>query len=152
MKVLLNTRRTELFFITGRGCSAGMHFIAVHPAGQFMKAGGIGPSHSKRKTTCLIALQSLCPGAPRSAWVATVPIFGIFFFFFFFIFSLFFVRAAGGRVGHVEGQDPQGYVVLRALFCYLTRLPAIRIRRIAIASFPKLIAYSRHQSGVRYRF
>lgn len=53
-------------------------------------------------------------------------------FFFFFIFSLFFVRAAGGRVGHVEGQDLQWYVVLRMLFCYLTRLPAIRIRRIAI--------------------
>lgn len=73
-----------------------MHFIAVHPAGQFMKAGGIGPSHSKRKTTCLIVLRSLCPGAPRSAWVATVHILGIFFFSFF-IFSLFFVRA--GAVG-----------------------------------------------------
>ncbi len=87
-----------------------------------MKAGGIEPSHSKRKTTCPIVLQSLCSGAPRSAWVATVHIFGIFFFFFlffsFFIF-LFFVRAAG-RVGHVEGQDPQGYVVLRVLFCYGT--------------------------------
>ena len=116
-----------------------------------MKAGGIGPSHSKRKTTCLIVLQSLCPGAPRSAWVATVPIFGIFFFFFFFIFSLFFVRAAGGRVGHVEGQDPQGYVVLRALFCYLTRLPAIRIRRIAIvreeAYLFSHLAHSSHIPG-----
>lgn len=94
----------KLFIITGRGCSAGMHFIAVHPAGQFMKAGGIEPSHSKRKTTCLIALQSLCPGAPRSAWVATVHIFGIFFFSFFYFFSFFRPRG-GGRVGHVEGQD-----------------------------------------------
>ncbi len=98
-----------------------------------MKAGGNGPSHSKRKTTCLTALQSLCLGAPRSAWVATVHIFGIFFFLFF-IFSLFRPRG-GGRVGHVEGQDPQGYVVLRLLFCCLGRLPAIRIRRMAIASF-----------------
>ena len=151
MKVLLNTRRTELFIITGRGCSAGMHFIAVHPAGQFMKAGGNGPSHSKRKTTCLIALQSLCPGAPRSAWVATVHIFGIFFFSFFYFFSFFRPRG-GGRVGHVEGQDPQGYVVLRTLFCYLGRLPAIRIRRMAIARFPKFIAYSRHQFRVRCRY
>jgi hypothetical protein len=79
-----------------------------------MKAGGIGPSHSKRKTTCLIALQSLCPGAPRSAWVATVHIFGIFFFLF--LFFLFFRPRGGGRVGHVEGQDPQGYVVLRCSF------------------------------------
>lgn len=85
----------KLFIITGRGCSAGMHFIAVHPAGQFMKAGGNGPSHSKRKTTCLIALQSLCPGAPRSAWVATVHIFGIFFFSFF-LFFLFFSSARRG--------------------------------------------------------
>ena len=108
-----------------------MHFIAVHPAGQFMKAGGIGPSHSKRKTTCLIVLQSLCSGAPRSAWVATVHIFGIFFFSFF-LFFLFFSSARGRWAWHVEGQDPQGYVVLRLLFCYLTRLPAIRIRRIAI--------------------
>lgn len=141
----------KLFIITGRGCSAGMHFIAVHPAGQFMKAGGIGPSHSKRKTTCLIALQSLCPGAPRSAWVATVHIFGIFFFSFF-LFFLFFSSARRGRAGHVEGLDPQGYVVLRLLFCCLGRLPAIRIRRMAIASFPSFMAYSRHQSGVRYRF
>ena len=150
MKVLLNTRRTELFFITGRGCSAGMHFIAVHPAGQFMKAGGIGPSHSKRKTTCLIALQSLCPGAPRSAWVATVHIFGIFFFSFFYFFSFFRPRG-GGRVGHVEGQDPQGYVVLRSLFCYLTPLPAIRIRRIAIvreeAYLFSHLAHSSHIPG-----
>lgn len=94
----------KLFIITGMGCSAGMHFIAVHPAGQFMKAGGSGPSHSKRKTTCLIALQSLRPGAPRSAWVATVHIFGIFFFSFFYFFSFFRPRG-GGRVGHVEGQD-----------------------------------------------
>ena len=151
MKVLLNTRRTELFIITGRGCSAGMHFIAVHPAGQFMKAGGIGPSHSKRKTTCLIALQSLCSGVPRSAWVATVHIFGIFFFSFFYFFSFFRPRG-GGRVGHVEGQDPQGYVVLRRLFCCLQHLPAIRIRKMAIARFPSFMAYSRHQSGVRYRF
>ena len=151
MKVLLNTRRTELFFITGRGCSAGMHFIAVHPGGQFMKAGGIGPSHSKRKTTCLIVLQSLCSGAPRSAWVATVHIFGIFFFSFF-LFFLFFSSARGRWAWHVEGQDPQGYVVLRMLFCCLQHLPAIRIRRMAIASFPSFMAYSRHQSGVRYRF
>ena len=151
MKVLLNTRRTELFIITGRGCSAGMHFIAGHPAGQFMKAGGIGPSHSKRKTTCLIALQSLCPGAPRSAWVATVHIFGIFFFSFF-LFFLFFSSARRGSAWHVEGQDLQGYVVLRRLFCCLQHLPAIRIRRMAIASFPSFMAYSRHQSGVRYRF
>ena len=151
MKVLLNTRRTELFIITGRGCSAGMHFIAVHPAGQFMKAGGNGPSHSKRKTTCLIVLQSLCPGAPRSAWVATVHIFGIFFFSFF-LFFLFFSSARRGRAWHVEGLDPQGYVVLRTLFCCLERLPVIRIRRMAIASFPSFMAYSRHQSGVRYRF
>lgn len=137
MKVLLNTRRTELFFITGRGCSAGMHFIAVHPAGQFMKAGGIGPSHSKRKTTCLIVLQSFCSGVPRSAWVQIVHIFGIFFFSFFFIF-FFFSSARRGRAGHVEGQDPQGYVVLRMLFCYLGRLPAIRIRRMAIASFSQI--------------
>jgi hypothetical protein len=68
--------------------------------------------------------------------------------FFLFLFFLFFRPRGGGRVGHVEGQDPQGYVVLRALFCYLERLPAIRIRRMAIASFPKFIAYSRHQSGV----
>ena len=151
MKVLLNTRRTELFIITGRGCSAGMHFIAVHPAGQFMKAGGNGPSHSKRKTTCLTALQSLCLGAPRSAWVATVHIFGIFFFSFF-LFFLFFSSARGRWAWHVEGQDPQGYVVLRMLFCCLQHLPAIRIRRMAIASFPSFMAYSRHQSGVRYRF
>ena len=151
MKVLLNTRRTELFIITGRGCSAGMHFIAVHPAGQFMKAGGNGPSHSKRKTTCLTALQSLCLGAPRSAWVATVHIFGIFFFSFF-LFFLFFSSARGRWAWHVEGQDPQGYVVLRRLFCCLQHLPAIRIRRMAIASFPSFMAYSRHQSGVRYRF
>ncbi len=85
----------KLFIITGMGWSAGMHFIAVHPAGQFMKAGGIGPSHSKRKTTCLIALQSLCPGAPRSAWVPTVHIFGIFFFSFF-LFFLFFSSARRG--------------------------------------------------------
>lgn len=107
MKVLLNTRRTELFFITGRGCSAGMHFIAVHPAGQFMKAGGNGPSHSKRKTTCLTALQSLCLGAPRSAWVATVHILGIFFFLFF-IFSLFFVRAAGAGSGTLKVRTLKG--------------------------------------------
>ncbi len=131
-----------------------MHFIAVHPAGQFMKAGGIGPSHSKRKTTCLIALQSLCPGAPRSAWVATVHIFRhyFFFFFFYFYFLFLFVRRGGGGAWHVEGQDPQGYVVLRRLFCCLQHLPAIRIRRMAIASFPSFMAYSRHQSGVRYRF
>lgn len=122
----------------------------LHPAGQFMKAGGIGPSHSKRKTTCLTALQSLCLGAPRSAWVATVHIFGIFFFSFF-IFSLF-SSARGRWAWHVEGQDPQGYVVLRRLFCCLQHLPAIRIRRMAIASFPSFMAYSRHQSGVRYRF
>ncbi|OFT10261.1 hypothetical protein B6J05_27525 [Klebsiella quasipneumoniae] len=114
MKVLLNTRRTELFIITGRGCSAGMHFIAVHPAGQFMKAGGIEPSHSKRKTTCPIVLQSLCSGAPRSAWVATVHIFGIFFFsfflffLFFFIFSLFFVRAAGAGSGTLKVKTLKG--------------------------------------------
>lgn len=107
MKVLLNTRRTELFIITGRGCSAGMHFIAVHPAGQFMKAGGIGPSHSKRKTTCLIALQSLCPGAPRSAWVATVHIFGIFFFSFFYFFSFFRPRGGGGP-GTLNVKDLNG--------------------------------------------
>jgi hypothetical protein len=65
-----------------------------------------------------------------------VHIFGIFFFLFF-IFSLF-SSARRGRVGHVEGQDPQGYVVLRLLFCCLERLPAIRIRRMAIASFPNL--------------
>lgn len=141
----------KLFIITGRGCSAGMHFIAVHPVGQFMKAGGNGPSHSKRKTTCLIVLQSLCPGAPRSAWVATVHIFGIFFFSFF-LFFLFFSSARRGRAWHVEGLDPQGYVVLRRLFCCLQHLPAIRIRRMAIASFPSFMAYSRHQSGVRYRF
>jgi hypothetical protein len=49
--------------------------------------------------------------------VATVHIFGIFFFSFFY-FSLFRPRG-GGRVGHVEGQDPQGYVVLRMFFCCL---------------------------------
>lgn len=97
----------KLFIITGRGCSAGMHFIAVHPAGQFMKAGGIGPSHSKRKTTCLIALQSLCPGAPRSAWVATVHIFGIFFFSFFYFFSFFRPRGGGGP-GTVKGRTLKG--------------------------------------------
>lgn len=115
-----------------------------------MKAGGIGPSHSKRKTTCPIALQSLCPGAPRSAWVATVHIFGIFFFSFFYFFSFFRPRG-GGRVGHVEGQDPQGYVVLRVLFCYLERLPAIIIKIMAIVdeeaySFTH-IAHSRHIPG-----
>lgn len=117
-----------------------------------MKAGGNGPSHSKRKTTCLIVLQSLCSGAPRSAWVATVHIFGIFFFSFFYFFSFFRPRG-GGRVGHVEGQDPQGYVVLRMFFCCLERLPAIRIRRMAIASFPSFMAYSRTISpgaAVRY--
>lgn len=97
----------KLFIITGRGCSAGMHFIAVHRAGQFMKAGGIGPSHSKRKTTCLTALQSLCLGAPRSAWVATVHILGIFFFLFF-IFSLFFVRAAGAGSGTLKVRTLKG--------------------------------------------
>ncbi|WP_216650234.1 hypothetical protein, partial [Klebsiella pneumoniae] len=30
------------------------------------------------------------------------------------------------------------HVVLRSLFCYLTRLPAIRIRRMAIASFSQI--------------
>jgi hypothetical protein len=34
------------------------------------------------------------PGAPRSAWVATVHIFGIFFFLFFF--SLFSSARRGG--------------------------------------------------------
>ncbi len=136
----------KLFIITGRGCSAGMHFIAVHPAGQFMKAGGIEPSHSKRKTTCLIALQSFCSGAPRSAWVATVHIFGIFFFSFF-LFFLFFSSARRGRAWHVEGLDPQGYVVLRMFFCCLQHLPAFRIRRMANTvrrhSFPP--------TGQRYR-
>lgn len=96
----------KLFIITGMGCSAGMHFIAVHPAGQFMKAGGSGPSHSKRKTTCLIALQSLRPGAPRSAWVATVHIFGIFFFLF--LFFSFFVRAAGAGSGTLKVRTIKG--------------------------------------------
>lgn len=78
-------------------------------------------------------------------------------FFFFFIFSLFFYffsffrPRGGGRVGHVEGQDPQGYVVLRVLFCYLERLPAIRIKIMAIVdeeaySFTH-IAHSRHIPG-----
>ncbi len=114
-----------------------------------MKAGGIGPSHSKRKTTCLIALQSLCPErhALRGSRLCTFSAYS-----FFFLFFLFFRPRGGGRVGHVEGQDPQGYVVLRRLFCCLERLPAIRIRRIAIASFPKYIAYSRHQFRVRCRY
>lgn len=115
----------KLFIITGMGCSAGMHFIAVHPAGQFMKAGGIGPSHSKHKTTCLIALQSLCPGAPRSAWVATVHIFGIFFFSFF-LFFLFFSSARRGRAGHGKGPKNLRYVVLRLLFYRLMVVPAFR--------------------------
>lgn len=127
-----------------------MHFIAVHPAGQFMKAGGNGPSHSKRKTTCLIALQSLCLGAPRSAWVATVHIFGIFFFSFF-LFFLFFSSARRGRAWHVEGLDPQGYVVLRRLFCCLQHLPSIRNRRIAIvrekAYLFSHLAHSSHIPG-----
>jgi hypothetical protein len=69
-----------------------------------------------------------------------VHIFGIFFFSFFIF--LFFRPRGGGRVGHVEGQDPQGYVVLRRLFCCLQHLPAIRIRRMAIASFPSFMAHT----------
>ncbi|MHC7395835.1 hypothetical protein ACYAXZ_28745, partial [Klebsiella pneumoniae] len=45
--------------------------------------------------------------APRSAWVATVHIFGIFFFSFF-IFSLFFVRAAGAGSGTLKVRTLKG--------------------------------------------
>ena len=76
-----------------------------------MKAGGNGPSHSKRKTTCLYSPAKPLLRSATLCVVATVHIFGIFFFLFIF----FFVRAAG-PVGHVEGQDPQGYVVLRMFF------------------------------------
>ncbi len=129
-----------------------MHFIAVHPAGQFMKAGGIGPSHSKRKTTCLIVLQSLCSGAPRSAWVATVHIFGIFFFFFFFIFSLFFRPRGGGGLGTLKVS------ILKGMLSYVCSFAAWDACRRSESEewpspvFPKFIAYSRHQSGVRSRY
>ncbi len=142
----------KLFIITGRGCSAGMHFIAVHPAGQFMKAGGIGPSHSKRKTTCLIALQSFCPGAPRSAWVATVHIFGIFFFSFFFIFSLFFVRAAGAGSGTLKVRTIKGMLSYACSFAAWDACRRSESEEWPSPVFPKFMAYSRHQSGVRYRF
>ena len=128
-----------------------MHFIAVHPAGQFMKAGGIGPSHSKRKTTCLIALQSLCSGVPRSAWVATVHIFGIFFFSFFSFFSFFHTRGEG-RAGHGKGRKALRYVVLRLLFYRLMAMPAFRDYGDGHLRYHHLVAYSRHLFGVRCRY
>ncbi len=89
---------------------------------------------------------------PRSAtlaWVATVHIFGIFFFSFF----LFFFRPrGGGRVGTLKVRTLKGMLSYAGSFAALERLPAIRIRRIAIASFPKYIAYSRHQFRVRCRY
>lgn len=99
-----------------------------------MKAGGSGPSHSKRKTTCLIVLQSLCSGAPRSAWVATVHIFGIFFFSFFFIFSLFFVRAAGAGSGTLKVKTLKGML---SYACYFATWDACR--RSESEEWPSLV-------------
>lgn len=73
-------------------------------------------------------------------------------FFFFFIFSLFFVRAAGAGSGTLKVKTLKGMLSYVCSFATWDACRRSESEEWPSPVFPKFIAYSRHQSGVRSRY
>lgn len=73
-------------------------------------------------------------------------------FFFFFIFSLFFVRAAGAGSGTLKVRTIKGMLSYACSFAACSICRRSESGEWPSPVFPKFIAYSRHQSGVRSRY